>query len=40
MRVEAARAAEELQVTLEDVRDDDVLELELDGGIRLWTSLA
>jgi CHAT domain-containing protein/pimeloyl-ACP methyl ester carboxylesterase len=39
VRVEKARAAEGKLVSL-NVADDDVIEVELDGGVKLWTTVA
>ncbi|MCB1809424.1 MAG: hypothetical protein KDJ99_30975, partial [Candidatus Competibacteraceae bacterium] len=38
IRLDTARAAAE-NVVLKDVADDEVLELELEGGLRLWLSV-
>lgn len=39
VRVDVARAAAGEAVTVEDVAEDDLIELELDGGVKLWTTL-
>ena len=40
LRIDATRDAASETITLDDIKDSQVIEFELDGGIKLWTSVA